>query len=123
MIEILLLVIFVEALTEILVESSIFERPRLYLAGKSGFLGELIHCGYCTSVWVSFGVAWIAPLAISGFFWLNYFLTAFILHRMSNMLHELISKWLGRRPVTFAVHKTEAVILPNMEEPDEETAE
>lgn len=119
MIQILLLIIFVEAVTEILVASSIFEKPRLYLAQKSGFLGELIHCGYCTSVWVSLGVAWIIPITISPYFFLNYIITAFILHRLSNVIHELINKWLGRRPISFAVHKTEAVLMPNYALPEE----
>lgn len=114
MIEVLILIIFIEALTEILTTSSIFEKPRLWLA-KNAFLGELIHCGYCTSVWVSLSVAWIIPFALTPYFWLNYMLTTFVLHRLSNILHELIQKLLGRRPFLFAVHKTEAVLMPEME--------
>lgn len=120
MVEVILLVIFIEALTEILTTSSIFEKPRMLLA-RNAFLGELIHCGYCTSVWVSLSVAWIIPFALTPYFWLNYLLTVFVLHRLSNILHELIQKLLGRRPFLFAVHKTEAVIMPEMEMGNEST--
>jgi hypothetical protein len=114
MIKYLLLIIFIEALTEILVESSILSKPREYLAQKNGLLGELIHCGYCTSVWVAASIAWVAPLAFTSYFLLNYFITVFILHRLSNLLHEAYSKFLGRRPMTFAVHKTETVMIPDL---------
>lgn len=107
----LLMIIFIEAVTEILVESSIFENTRLKLAQFNGLLGELIHCGYCTSVWVSLSISWIYPFVICDYFAANYLLTAFVLHRLSNMLHELFNKWLGRRPFAFAVHKSENVII------------
>lgn len=112
MIEFLLLILIVEAITELLVESSIFEKPRRFVYARNGFLGELVTCGYCTSVWVSAAVAWIFPIVISPWFIVNYFVTVFALHRLSNMLHELFSKWLGRRPLSMSLHKTETVIIP-----------
>ena len=118
MIKYVLLIVFIEALTEILVESSIFSKPREALALRSGFLGELIHCGYCTSVWVSASVAWVAPLAFTSIFLINYLLTVLILHRLSNLLHEIYSKLFGRRPVSLAVHKTETVLMPDLGEND-----
>ena len=93
----LFLVIFVEAFTEILVESSIMLKPREMLAKRSGLLGELIHCGYCTSVWVAAAVAWIVPMyviAITPYFFVGYVIALFVLHRLSNILHELNNKWL-----------------------------
>lgn len=107
-----LLVLAVEAITEILVTGSIFDKPREWLASKSSFFGELIYCGYCTSVWVSASVAWISILELSGVLAVDYFITVMVLHRSSNLLHELISKFLGRRPLSLAIHKTEAVLLP-----------
>ena len=114
MIKLLLLIIFVEAVTEIIVASAMFA-PLRKLSTKSDFLGELVHCGYCTSVWVSASVSWIVPLDISSYFWINYVLTVFILHRLSNLLHEFNSKWLNRRPIPLSVYKTETVIMPDME--------
>ena len=113
----LFLAIFVEAFTEILVTSSIFRKPREFLAVASDLLGELVHCGYCTSVWVSMTVAWIIPshIAMTPFFYVNYIISIFVLHRVSNMIHELFSKWTERRPMSFAVHKTETVIMPGLD--------
>jgi hypothetical protein len=122
MIELLLLIIFVEAVTEIITTSSIMSKFRNMLS-YSDFLGELIHCGYCTSVWVAASVAWIDPLAVSNQFWINYVITLFVLHRLSNVLHELVEKWVGRRPVTLAIHKTEAVLLPDLGDNDERSEE
>lgn len=113
----LFLVIFVEAFTEILVESSILAKPREFLARHSGLLGELVHCGYCTSVWVSAAVAWIVPMfiwAVVPNFWISYVIALFVLHRLSNLFHELNSKWLNRRPIGLAVHKTETVLMPDI---------
>lgn len=118
-----LLMICVEAITEILVASSIFAKPREFIARRSGLLGELVHCGYCTSVWVSAAVAWIIPLwywALVPHFWVSYLVTLFVLHRLSNLFHELISKWLNRRPISLAVHKTETVLLPDIGNNDDQ---
>lgn len=124
----LFLIVFVEALTEIIVSSVIFEKPREFLAYKSDFLGELIHCGYCTSVWVSAAISWAFVLfvwSVFPSFLLSYIVTTFVLHRLSNLLHELNSKWLNRRPISFAVHKTETVIVPgvtDVQEPEDHPA-
>jgi len=112
MIELLILVLFVEAVTEILVSSAIFQKPREFVYTRNGFLGELVNCGYCTSVWVAAAVAWLAVLPICPWFAVNYVVTTFVIHRLSNLLHELNSKWLSRRPFSMAVHKTETVIIP-----------
>lgn len=120
MIEFLLLIIFVEAMTEILTSSVILEKPRILLSSMCPLFGELIHCGYCTSVWVSAIAVALTPLpAIFSVYWVNFMVTTFVVHRLSNILHELFSKWLNRRPLSFAVHKTEAIIMPAMETPDD----
>ena len=112
MIKLLLLILFVEAVTEILVESSIFQKPREFVYTRNGFLGELVTCGYCTSVWVSAAVAWLVVFPISPWFVINYIITVFVIDRLSNLLHELNNKWLNRRPFSMALHKTETVIIP-----------
>jgi hypothetical protein len=75
------------------------------------------------SVWVAASVAWVDPWIISEQFWINYAVTLFVLHRLSNVLHELMEKWLSRRPLTLAIHKTEAVLLPDLGENDESGSE
>lgn len=113
----ILLVICIEAVTEILVDSAIFEKPRLFLSRMSTNLGVLVHCGYCTSVWVSGFFGWFFAAQIFCFFpsfWISYIVTVFVLHRLSNIFHELVSKWFSRRPITLAVHKTERVIMPTV---------
>ena len=113
----ILLVICVEAITEILVSGSIFQKPREFIARNSSFIGELVHCGYCTSVWVSAAVAWVFVVwvwTLTPIFWINYIIATFVIHRLANLFHELSSKWLNRRPISFAVHKTETVIVPGL---------
>lgn len=39
-------------LTYILSRSQILEKPRMYLAKKNQFLGDLLYCHLCTSFWV-----------------------------------------------------------------------
>ena len=111
MIQWILLLILVEAITELATTASIFSKPRDYLSQKSGFFAELIGCGYCFSVWVSASVAWMLPSMIDHYFLLNYFVNLFVLHRGSNLIHELFSKWFGRSPITIVLHKHETVSI------------
>lgn len=102
-ISILLLVIFVEAITEIITTSEFFLGFRNYFAKRNpdGFITKLISCGYCTSVWVSATVAWVPvgvahhidvllPLAADV---VDYFIILFILHRLSNLFHDFVSRY------------------------------
>jgi hypothetical protein len=113
MIQWILAIVFVEAVTEIIVSSTIFFRLRNWIAKKSDFLGSLINCGYCMSVWVSATVGWVLP----GEIFLHFFpgimaamaidcvLKVFILHRVSNVFHEGLSRWFNRLPWVFVVNK------------------
>lgn len=113
MIQWALAIIFVEAITEIIVSSTIFFRVRNWIAKKSNFLGELTNCGYCMSVWVSAPIGWALP----GDIFLHAFpgsetamifdciLKVFILHRVSNVFHEGLSRWFNRLPWVFVVNK------------------
>lgn len=107
----LFLTIFVEAVTEIIVSSDIFLSFRNFVGQHSSFFGQLIHCGYCASVWVSASVAWIPSTIVVGYPWLDYIVYVFVLHRLSNLFHELTCKWMNRSPLSMAIHKTEAVII------------
>ena len=98
MIELLFLILLVEAITEILTKSNIFYPLRKYIFIKSAnskilkFLHDLLDCGYCTSVWVGFFVAILFKdlELLFNVGWLNLLVLWLILHRGSNLVHTLI---------------------------------
>lgn len=92
-----ILVLFaVEAVTEIIGESDLFA-PLRSLLKPVPWLGRLLDCRYCISVWAGLvgGLAfhfreipavWIVTAGFS-------------LHRMANVLHEVLYRWLERMPI------------------------
>ena len=62
-------------------------------------IGELISCGYCTSVWVA---------AIASYYtgytslWM-FAIKTFVIHRVSNLVHELFARWFSRSPFSVVV--------------------
>ena len=119
----LAVIIAVEALTELIVSSSImfpirdwFAKPpeekkrgcfKSCLLKIRGFIGELINCGYCTSVWVAFLAAPFAPTGkCTGcvLYAIPIFLIkVLVIHRLSNLIHELFMKWFGRSPLSLVL--------------------
>ncbi|MBD3260368.1 MAG: hypothetical protein GF334_01600 [Candidatus Altiarchaeales archaeon] len=94
---VLLVVSFaVEALTEIVIKSEVF-RPFRELIFKLGpFFQKLFTCGYCFSVWVALAAVSAVPdlvLPLSGVFGVNMLLTILVVHRLSNVIHNVIDKW------------------------------
>lgn len=89
------LTLVTEAITEIVVKSQIFLPFRKYVSSKSQFLKELFHCGYCFSVWVATGVTLICgisiPLTERGI--IDVPVTVLVVHRLSNIVHNVIDKW------------------------------
>ena len=104
-IELILAIIFVEALTEIIVSSKIAEGFRIRAFNLNKWLGELVHCGYCMSVWVAATVAWSVEFGLHPV--ADYFLALFVIHRLSNVWHEAVVRWLNRAPITFQINKME----------------
>lgn len=104
----LFLVIAVEAITEIIVSSTIFQPLRntiLKCANEfriCNFLGKLIQCGYCTSVWISLMVAWIVPFNLINHY-VDFIIFTFVLHRLSNFWHEFLSRWFSRHPIILSI--------------------
>lgn len=103
-------IIFVEAVTELLLNGEIFERPREIAYNLSDFTAKLVGCGYCASVWVSASIAWALPIGLP-YRALDVIVATFVLHRLSNIFHELVARWLGRIPWTLQLHKTETVLI------------
>jgi len=109
-----MIILCIEAITELIVDADIFFNVRDWLSQKSNFLGKLLNCGYCVSVWVSFPFALVAPgiifkydTLISIIFLMDLLVKWMILHRLSNLVHELIVRLLQRIPFTFVIHKIE----------------
>lgn len=98
MIKFTLAIILTELITELIVKSVIFRPVRERLKSLNGWFKELLSCGYCTSVWVAFGVAILLQLAynLTGWFLVDLGLTAFVVHRLSNYLHNFNDKWLDK---------------------------
>jgi len=61
--------------------SGIFASWREWIDDRSDFFGDLVHCPYCTSHWLSFGaVAVYQPRLVESSIWpLDYAVSAFIL--------------------------------------------
>ena len=103
-------VVFVEAVTELMLNASVLDKFRTMAHNFSEFTSELISCGYCLSVWVSASIAWALPLGFS-FKIVDVIVATFVLHRLSNVFHEFVSRWLGRMPWMLQLHKTETVLI------------
>jgi hypothetical protein len=114
----ILAIIYVESLTEILIESELLFGFRNYLYKLSpGFLGKLFTCGYCMSIWIAISAAWALPGNISQVAWFDCVLRIFVLHRLSNILHELFSRWFKRLPWHVVLVK-QAVLDDDSDLPD-----
>ncbi len=84
-----------EAMVELLVKSKFYDRPRQFLSRWSWFK-SLINCGYCTSVWVALGFISVVPAAVlplSDWTFVNVLITLLLVHRLSNIMHNVIDKW------------------------------
>jgi len=103
------LVIAVEAITEIIVASTLFQPIRNFIAKKAsssriaGFFAKLTQCGYCASVWIAFLLAWIIQIDIINFF-ISWVVFTFVLHRLSNFWHEFLSRWFNRHPIIMSIN-------------------
>jgi len=88
----LIAIIAVEGLTEILLHSALFDKPRVFLS-RFRYFKKLFECGWCLSLWVGFFVFGILLLG------LEIFLVPIVLHRLSNYLHAIYSlvKYARRR--------------------------
>lgn len=83
-------VVATEAVTEIVVESELMDPVRMRL-GRSWFLGSIVTCGYCLSVWVAFAL-W--SLCYAHWIFVSFCL-GMVVHRASNVLHSLLKFMMG----------------------------
>jgi len=91
----LVLAFVTEAIVELVVKSEIFA-PARELAFKLGsWTTSLFKCGYCFSVWVATGLVLITQLSypLTGNKFIDLGLAVLVVHRLSNVLHNVIDKW------------------------------
>lgn len=95
MIQFLMVIVLTELLTELVVKSQIFLPFRKGISKLGGWFEKLIQCGYCLSVWVAAGVVFLTQTSypLTGISWLDLGLMALVVHRLSNVLHNIIDKW------------------------------
>lgn len=109
----LLVIIATEAITEIVVDSALFEPLRGWAIRHLLILARLINCGYCMSIWVAASMAWAlpggiivtvigGPVAIIA----DAVIRTFVVHRLSNIWHEAIKRWLDRHPFVMVFQRT-----------------
>jgi len=110
-------VVAVEALTELIVASQFtfplrdwFARvaePKGFCGKFRAWVGYLLNCGYCTSVWVSMLAAHFVPTpGCTGCVKYSipiYAIKVLVIHRLSNLMHELFKKWFNRAPLSVVV--------------------
>jgi hypothetical protein len=101
-IEFLFAVLLTELLTELVIKSVLFKPLRKKLPNFfipfHEWVKELLGCGYCFSVWVAFGVAFLLQVAydLTGWYPVDLALTALVIHRVSNYLHNFNDCWLDK---------------------------
>ena len=95
-IKFLLSIILVEAITEIVVKSELFNpfKAKIFRLGQKNrffnWLHKLLDCGYCFSVWSGMLVSILFFRDIGLFHWsLDWFFIALVLHRLSNLYHNI----------------------------------
>jgi hypothetical protein len=84
-----------EAITQIVIKSTIFEPFRRFVSKAGSGVKELFSCGYCFSFWVAFLLTPYSNLSLplTGFHLVNTVLLVLVVHRLSNVLHNVIDKW------------------------------
>lgn len=82
MLGIIFLVIATEAVTQILLDSELFERPRQFLS-RVWLFRELLKCPWCSSVWVATGICLLT------YFGYGIVIVPFVIHRLANIFHDL----------------------------------
>lgn len=98
MLEMLFVIVAVEALTEILTKSSFFYPVRKWIFKKAPtniffkFIHRLLDCGYCTSVWISFIMTsfFISYLRFTNIWVFDYLVMSMVIHKGSNLVHNLM---------------------------------
>lgn len=105
-VELIFAVILTELFTELVVKSVVFRPIRERIQSLGRWFKDLLACGYCFSVWASYGVVLLLGLAydFTGWYYLDLTLTGFIVHRLSNYLHNFNDCWLDKYYNSFRIN-------------------
>lgn len=95
LIQVLFCIILTELITELVVKSEIFKPIRNLIFRLGNWFQKLFSCGYCFSVWAAFGVVLLTQTSypLTGNKVLDLGLMALVVHRLANVLHNVIDKW------------------------------
>lgn len=91
-------VLLTELLTELVIKSEIAKPVRDFIKSRASWLNTLFSCGYCFSVWVAVGVVLLLGMSynLTGWYWVDLGITALLIHRLSNYLHNFNDKFLDK---------------------------
>jgi len=95
LIQVLMVVLLTELLTELVIKSEIFKPVRTLFFRLGDWFTKLFNCGYCFSVWAAAAVVFLTDTSypLTGNHWLDLGLMSLVVHRLSNVLHNIIDKW------------------------------
>lgn len=83
--KLIMCVIAAEAMTQLACKAEIFDRLRCWMKSLSVFTDRLLSCPYCVSVWI----AGFTVLLYISYAWSWWFVLLLVIHRVSNVLHDL----------------------------------
>lgn len=92
----LVLAFVTEASVELVIKSEFFRPFREQTFKLGSWFQKLFTCGYCFSVWMAAAAVAAVPtviLPLSDLFLVNGLITVFLVHRMSNVMHNVVDKW------------------------------
>lgn len=92
----LILAFVTEASVELVIKSEFFRPLREQIFRLGPWFKKLFTCGYCFSVWVATAAVAAVPtviLPLSDLPLVNALITVFLVHRLSNVMHNVIDKW------------------------------
>lgn len=84
-----------EAIVQLVIKSEIFAPVRSFVSKWGHWFEKLMECGYCFSVWVAFPLVAAAGIFLPIFdkIILDLLFTGFVVHRLSNVIHNVTDKW------------------------------
>ena len=96
LLNILLAIVSVEAITNLLTKSELFLPVRKFFFDRKSnkifnWFHSLLDCGYCTSVWIGWFIAIL--FLLDGL--TNFFIIGIALHRLANLFHHIIDRIWG----------------------------
>ncbi len=91
--QVLIIALAVSAVSTTIALSSLFNPIRKRAKARLGWFGKLISCAYCNSHWLAFfAVAWFHPRVVDGWWLANYFLVAFAVIALANVVTGVVRK-------------------------------